>query len=332
MPQVLLSLYFLLLALTPVASAQTLSVPNVFNNGTAANADEVNANFGAVKTVVDSHDGRIAAAQSDATVALGAANAAAAGHTVDTNTQLTAAEVAAAATAEGFVAGPHTVDTNTQLSESEVDAFVDNNGYGLAANMSVNTAAISGLTTAISGPRATGYFAYQNNYGTHACLDTANGLIWHVDPVPAARTYDESRGYLQRLNGRVADSPTGGAPPLVTAGIAFLPTLYQLQQLADSCSNPAEVASSSCLAELCEAAWPESGDCLWTRTVPSEFADTDVYTVCKTVDAEVVALEALNQSATQPVNMLAVISASLSSMDSAAMCCMANPPHECCPL
>ena len=52
-------------------------------------------------------------------------------HTVDTNTQLTEAEVAAAALAHGFVTGAHTVDTNTQLTEAEVDAFVANNGYSI---------------------------------------------------------------------------------------------------------------------------------------------------------------------------------------------------------
>ena len=52
----------------------------------------------------------------------------------DDNTQLTNAEVAAAAIAEGFVVGPHTVDTDTQLTEAEVDAFVANNGYSTGAH------------------------------------------------------------------------------------------------------------------------------------------------------------------------------------------------------
>ncbi|GAB5417525.1 MAG: hypothetical protein Crog4KO_07970 [Crocinitomicaceae bacterium] len=44
---------------------------------------------------------------------------------IDTDTQLDSTGVAAL----GFVAGPHTVDTDTQLSEAEVDAYVANNGY-----------------------------------------------------------------------------------------------------------------------------------------------------------------------------------------------------------
>ena len=46
-------------------------------------------------------------------------------HTIDTDTQIDSAGVAAF----GFVAGPHTMDTNTQLSETEVDNYVANNGY-----------------------------------------------------------------------------------------------------------------------------------------------------------------------------------------------------------
>ena len=55
-------------------------------------------------------------------------------HTVDTNTQLSDAQVATAATNEGFVTGPHTIDTDTQLDEAAVDAFVANNGYSTGAH------------------------------------------------------------------------------------------------------------------------------------------------------------------------------------------------------
>ncbi len=55
-------------------------------------------------------------------------------HTVDTNTQLTEAEVAAAALAQGFVAGAHTVDTNTQLTEAEVAAAALAQGFVAGAH------------------------------------------------------------------------------------------------------------------------------------------------------------------------------------------------------
>ena len=50
-------------------------------------------------------------------------------HTVDTDTQLTAAEVAAAAIAQGFVSGAHTVDTDTQLTNAQVVAAVRDSLY-----------------------------------------------------------------------------------------------------------------------------------------------------------------------------------------------------------
>ncbi len=52
----------------------------------------------------------------------------------DDDTQLTDAQVAVAATAEGFITGAHTIDTDTNLTETEVDAFVSNNGYSTGAH------------------------------------------------------------------------------------------------------------------------------------------------------------------------------------------------------
>jgi hypothetical protein len=93
-------------------------------------------------------------ALADAGEAQSTADAAAAGHTVNTNTQLTNAQVAAAATAQGFVTGAHTTDSNTQLDEAAVDGFVANNGFGLAADVSANTAAIASLGGAVTGLEA----------------------------------------------------------------------------------------------------------------------------------------------------------------------------------
>ena len=50
----------LLVGLLPGGSfAGDLTTPNVFVNGEVADADEVNANFGAVETAVDDNDGRV---------------------------------------------------------------------------------------------------------------------------------------------------------------------------------------------------------------------------------------------------------------------------------
>ncbi len=75
-------------------------------NGTVADADQVNANFAAAETAVNANDSRITAAQTTA-------DAAAAGHTVDTETQLSEAEVDGFVANNGFSTGGHTVDTDT---------------------------------------------------------------------------------------------------------------------------------------------------------------------------------------------------------------------------
>ena len=89
-------LCFWVVSAIPLAVAANPVGPlNTFVNGTPADAVEVNDNFGEVKTAVDDNYERTIAAQD---------------------------------TADGAVAG-HTVDTNTQLSESQVDGFTANNGY-----------------------------------------------------------------------------------------------------------------------------------------------------------------------------------------------------------
>ncbi len=47
------------LAIGGFALAKSLTIPNVFAPNTPARSGEVNANFGAVKTAVDEHDGRL---------------------------------------------------------------------------------------------------------------------------------------------------------------------------------------------------------------------------------------------------------------------------------
>ena len=94
-------LFLPLLVVASVAEPQVVSVPNTFTNGTVADADEINANFDELETAANSLDTRFTAAQS-------AADAAAAGHTVN---------------------------TNTQLSEAQVDAFVANNAYASVAQI-----------------------------------------------------------------------------------------------------------------------------------------------------------------------------------------------------
>ena len=63
--------------------AGTVSVPNEFVNGEAADADEVNANFDAIETAVNDNDVRITGAVSTANDASLAAAAAQAAPTAD---------------------------------------------------------------------------------------------------------------------------------------------------------------------------------------------------------------------------------------------------------
>jgi GH24 family phage-related lysozyme (muramidase) len=81
-------------------------------------------------------------------------------HTVDTNTQLTEAQVDAMVSDNGYSTGPHTVDTNTQLTEAQVDAMVADNGYStgphtINTNTQLTNAEVATAATAqgfVTGP------------------------------------------------------------------------------------------------------------------------------------------------------------------------------------
>jgi len=105
-------------------------------------------------------------------------------HTVDTDTQLTNAEVATAAIAEGFVTGAHTVDTNLSKTDIETMGFVD-------GAHTVET------TTLLSQNSTTGLITYTNEasspqYANVVAAETnndiavgANGGSFYESPIKA---------------------------------------------------------------------------------------------------------------------------------------------------
>ncbi|MFP8879566.1 MAG: DUF1566 domain-containing protein [Myxococcota bacterium] len=68
-PAIGLTLMLVLLSIPLVVAAGTLTVPNSFTNGQAADAGQVNANFDAIETEVNDNDGRITTVEGTANAA-----------------------------------------------------------------------------------------------------------------------------------------------------------------------------------------------------------------------------------------------------------------------
>ncbi len=156
--------------LIPLAAyAGTIGMPYTFTNGTIADADEVNANFGAVETAVNDNDGRITTAQgsadsamSNAATAQSAADAAqgtADGAVIDAATAQSAAD-AAQGTADGAVIDAATAQSSADAAQGAADA---------------NTPAIATNTTAI-GSNATSIASNASSIADLAALDIAGAI------------------------------------------------------------------------------------------------------------------------------------------------------------
>lgn len=129
-------------------------------------------------------------------------------HTTDTNTQLSNAEVAAAAISEGFVTGPHTTDTN--LTQSEVVAHVVAEGTFIRAGNIFGTNAVAvwadntNKILTFEDTSGTGIVARNNGPSfVSPDLDTPTAVnLANATNLPAASiTASGSRSALTFLNG-----------------------------------------------------------------------------------------------------------------------------------
>ena len=164
-------LFFLALLSIPLAvAAGTVTIPYTFTNGTPADANEVNANFNAVKTAVDDNDGRIGTAQADANSALSNASIADVNATAAQNAAATALGTANSASASASSA--QTAATAAQNTATTNVAEISNQAVEIAA-LQAAVAALQAFHTAAS-PRF------------EACLDGATiadhatGLVWEI--------------------------------------------------------------------------------------------------------------------------------------------------------
>ncbi len=233
-----------LLAIPLVVAAEPLTVPHTFTNGTSADANQVNANFDAVKTAVDDNDARITTAQDTANTALSAAataqaaaESAATSHTTDTT--LNEAQVDGFVSNNGYSTGAHTVNTDTTLNETQVDDFVANNGYASEADVATNSNAIA----ALGGAPATRFEACADGL---TVADHATGLLW------------------ERKTGTVS------FPPVVceTAGCPDPHHVNNVYEWSNTPPDPNGNAFMDFLAKLNDSSQPVT----WASSTPTEFS------------------------------------------------------------
>jgi len=119
------------------------------------------------------------------------ADAAVLGHTIDTNTQLSEAEVDSFVSNNGFLTlDLLPPDANTQLSEAEVDAFVANNGYSslgatqrIARGWNLTCASVS---ISIDGFAASDCTRKGLDFSCDDVLELSAASVSHGDPCDSA--------------------------------------------------------------------------------------------------------------------------------------------------
>jgi hypothetical protein len=156
-----LPVLLVLLAVPLVVVAGTVTVPNTFVNGTPADANLVNENFGAVETAVNDNDSRILAVETDTATALSTADTAATDAVAAQTTADTAATDAATAQSTATAAATDAASAQVTADTALVDAA--------AALITADTAladASAALSTADAGAYVVDGFNIQPNTGT----------------------------------------------------------------------------------------------------------------------------------------------------------------------
>jgi outer membrane murein-binding lipoprotein Lpp len=175
MKRMLCGASLLVLGLAPVSEAQ-VSVPNTFVNGTASDANEVNANFDALKTGVNANASAITAAQSTAdAAALSAIDAQGAAATADAKAVL--AQSAADAASSAAAAAASTADAAQLAADGAVGqgiASIQINSAGvLEMTLSDGTVLNAGTVSVPSSPALA-----QGAWNSAIWGPTPNGGVW----------------------------------------------------------------------------------------------------------------------------------------------------------
>lgn len=155
-------------------AAGTVTVPNTFTNGTAADADAVNENFDAVEAAVNDNDSRITTAQS--TADSNAAGISLSAPAISGNTSNISTNAAGISTNAAGISASATAVTGEATDRAAADAVHDvdiaTNATALAA-LEARIAALETLETLETC--ATRFCACSD---TVTIEDTATGLLW----------------------------------------------------------------------------------------------------------------------------------------------------------
>ncbi|NQY90297.1 MAG: hypothetical protein HRT46_01410 [Deltaproteobacteria bacterium] len=149
---------------------------------------------------------------------------------------------------------------------------------------------IKGCQVAQRPPPTTGYYSFGHDEGSHRVWDAETGIAWHDSPDSQLRSLADHKTYLSDvLNGGKSD---GVDFACLTDGCNLqLPTLHQLEKLAQDCLSVAVLGQANGLwsytgelASHCASVWPDPslgqpGNCTWSRTADETDA-SQAYAVC----------------------------------------------------